>query len=382
MAEWHLLTGEYPPQVGGVSDYTRLVAGGLAAAGDAVHVWCPPAGGPGPDVPGVAVHREMGRFTPRDLARAGRMLDRFAGARRLLVQWVPHSYGLRSLNLAFCAWLWDRAARRGDRVELMVHEPFLAFGARSPLHNAAAAVHRVMTATLLRAASRVWVSAPLWEERWRPYALGRRVPFAWLPIPANVPPVNDAAGAAALRSALAPPGSLLLGHFGTYGADVAELLEPLLVRLLRARPGTRALLLGRGGERFRDEVLAREPALAGRITATGGLPPDWLSLHLAACDLMLQPYPAGVNARRGSLMAALQHGLPVVTTSGWLTEPVWAESGAVAMAPDGDAAALAARALELIPDAGARARLGAAAGALYDRRFDLRHTVAALRESV
>jgi hypothetical protein len=38
---WHVLTGEYPPREGGVSDYTQLVAHGLVAAGDAVDVWAP-----------------------------------------------------------------------------------------------------------------------------------------------------------------------------------------------------------------------------------------------------------------------------------------------------------------------------------------------------
>ena len=36
---WHMITGEYPPQAGGVSDYSRVVARGLVAAGDAVHVY-------------------------------------------------------------------------------------------------------------------------------------------------------------------------------------------------------------------------------------------------------------------------------------------------------------------------------------------------------
>ena len=44
MIDWHIITGEYPPQPGGVSDYTRLVAEGLAAAGDAVTVWAPSGG--------------------------------------------------------------------------------------------------------------------------------------------------------------------------------------------------------------------------------------------------------------------------------------------------------------------------------------------------
>ena len=41
LMQWHILTGEYPPQPGGVSDYTRMVAEGLAAAGDEVVVWAP-----------------------------------------------------------------------------------------------------------------------------------------------------------------------------------------------------------------------------------------------------------------------------------------------------------------------------------------------------
>ena len=50
---WAVLTGEYPPQSGGVSDYTRLVAKGLAAAGDQVVVYAPPQSiGPDPSVPG------------------------------------------------------------------------------------------------------------------------------------------------------------------------------------------------------------------------------------------------------------------------------------------------------------------------------------------
>ena len=46
MTRWAVLTGEYPPQPGGVADYTALVAGGLAAASDLVTVYAPPAAAP------------------------------------------------------------------------------------------------------------------------------------------------------------------------------------------------------------------------------------------------------------------------------------------------------------------------------------------------
>src|SRR6476646_9304789 len=105
MPSRHGLTCEYPPQRGGVSDYTYLVAGGLAAAGDEVHVWCPGATGAAPAQRGVTVHRALGRLGLADLRRTGRALDAFPGPRRILLQWVPHGFGMRAMNVPFCAWL-------------------------------------------------------------------------------------------------------------------------------------------------------------------------------------------------------------------------------------------------------------------------------------
>lgn len=397
MAEWHLITCEYPPQPGGVSDYTHLVASRLARAGDAVHVWCPSEEGvrgqgsgtreegrqtPDPCEQGVVVHRKLGKATPADLRGVGRMLDQFPGPRRLLVQWVPHGYGYRSMNLPFCLWLWERAALHRDCIDIMVHEPYLAFGYGSRRQDAVAVVHRLMTTILLRAACRVWTSIPDWEACWRRYALGRRVPFAWLPVPSTVPVIEDSAGVAATRARYAPAGASLVGHFGTYGRPIAEPLRDLLPALLLDRPGLTVLLLGRGGEALREELVHRHPGIAERVHATGPLDATDLSRHLSACDVLLQPYPDGVSSRRTSAMVGLCHGRAVVTTTGLRTEPLWAESGAVKLAPAGDVAALTEATWDLLEDEAERARLGAAARALYEARFDVSHTVAALRAAV
>ena len=382
MAEWHLITGEYPPQPGGVSDYSYLVAAGLAAAGDTVHVWCPPLGNRSPDLHtacGVVVHRELGDLGPAELRRVGQMLNRYPQPRRLLLQWVPHAFGKRSMNVAFCSWLWKRVRADGDNVDIMVHEPSLAFNrAASWKHNGAAVVHRLMTAVLLRAASRVWFSIPAWEARWQPYALGRRVPFAWAPVPSNVPVIDDPLAVADIRRRFTLGIARILGHFGTYGAYATEQLTALLPRIL-VDDDSHVLLLGRGGQDWRGNLSRKYPELAGRIHATGGLAPADLSLHLAACDVMLQPYPDGVNSRHGSVMAALAHGRPIVTNAGVFTESLWSESGAVALAPDQDTGAVVDLTRRLLADGAQREALGAAAAAFYHARFDLRHTVGALR---
>src|SRR5437660_2131391 len=191
MAEWHIITCEYPPQLGGVSDYTYLLSSALAAAGDSVYVWCPTGSGDPTPAPGVVVHRKLGRFNPGDFHRVGKKLDEFSAPRRLLVQWVPHGYGYRSMNLYLCNWLWSRATFHHDCVEIMVHEPFLAFGSGALKQNTAAVVHRAMTIVLLHTARRIWVAIPAWEVYLRPYALGRNLSFAWLPVPSNVREVAD-----------------------------------------------------------------------------------------------------------------------------------------------------------------------------------------------
>jgi len=376
---WHLITSEYPPQIGGVSDYTYLVAGGLAATGDEVHVWCPQSTQETPSLQGVTVHRELGQFHGNDLRHAGEMLNQFPSPRHLLVQWVPHGYGYNSMNFQFCLWLWKRAARARDRIDLMVHEPCLPFGKGSLKQNGVAAVHRLMTIVLLNAARHVWMSIPAWAARLRPYSLGRALPFTWLPVPSSVPIVHDPLGVRVVRQRYAPGKQQIVGHFGTCDRNISKLLLQSIPTLLHTMADCVALFLGHGSETVRDELIQRYPDLTDRVHATGSLTTADLSQHISACDVMLQPYIDGVSSRRTSVMAALSHGLPIVTAKGALTESIWTESHAVALVTADDVEALIETTKSLLANASARSELGEAARDLYETRFDLSHVVEALR---
>ena len=120
-----MITGEYPPQTGGVSDYSRLVAHGLAAAGDHIDVYAPEGPGVEPD-DNVTLHRLPGHFGARALVQLSRALRRRPGD-RLLVQYVPHAFGLKAMNLPFCLWLYSHARRNGGAV-VIFHEVNLGFG--------------------------------------------------------------------------------------------------------------------------------------------------------------------------------------------------------------------------------------------------------------
>ena len=80
-------------------------------------------------------------------------------------------------------------------------------------------------------------------------------------------------------------------------------------------------------------------------------------------------------------MAALSHGLPIVTTAGPLTEDIWAKSGAAALVPPGDVALFRDAVNDLLANEQKRNQMGLHARRLYLDRFDVRHTIQALRSS-
>lgn len=373
MTRWAVVTGEYPPQPGGVSDYTRLVARGLAAAGDAVTVYAPECPGAGPEDPGVTVSRLPGHFGPRGLAALDRRLAARPRPDRVLIQYVPHAFGWKAMNLPFAAWVAARAPRAAP-VWVMVHEVVFPFAWRPPAHALLGAVTAVMARLVLGAADRLFVSIPGWVPRTRRLCPRARC-AEWLPIPSNVPTGADPGAVAAVRGRYAPGGELV-GHFGTFGRAVTDVLAPAARELLARRPGVRLLLIGRGSDRFRAELIASGPA--GQVLATGELGADDLSAHLRACDLLLQPYPDGVSSRRTSAMAGLANGVPVVTNLGFLSEPLWATAPGVTAGPDLDRIAEAAAAvLDLDPPA--RVALGRRGADLYDATFSAARVIATLR---
>lgn len=364
-ASWQIISPEYPPQIGGVGDYSRSVAAELEAQGERTYVWHP-----------LAAPLEGG-YSRRALAQLSAAINQTPAPRRLFVQWVPHGYGHRAMNVPFAWWLRERA-RLGDHLDLMVHEAFLPFREGTWRQDLVALVHRLMITLALGASSRVWVSIPRWTPQLRPWLFGRRIPIEWLPVPSNIP-LSPEAGVdlAAVFGNSAPT----VGHFGTYGRQILAMLHEFVPRFL-ALTEANLLLLGRDSDQA-----AREFG-SPRVAGPGTLEPAAISRWLRACDLLYQPYTDGVSTRRGSAMAALSHGRALLTTSGIATESIWREQGAVALLPvpqDPYTEAFARQSIEataaLLGDPLRREQLGTAARHWYDNTFAVPLLVRRLRES-
>ena len=364
MKVWHLISPEFPPIPGGVSEHSRVLVETAVSRGLAVHVWTAAGGEAIASRPSVEVHPSLGGFGAGDIARTGALLDAFPRPRRIVLQWVPHGYGRSGMNLSFARWIAARA-RAGDEIDVMVHEPFADFIGPSLIQPVRALVQRSMTRAVVSSAHRVWLSIPGWTPRLTPMVRPAVTPRV-LPVPGTIPVDRDCPGIAALRSRLLEGAKVLVGHFGAGGRYVDAALERTFNEIRARRGDVRFLLVGRGTGRLAARLSERTG-----VSATDLLPARELSQHLQACDLLLQPYVDGVSGRRTTTISALEHGVPVVTTLGRLSEPFWRDTSAVEAIAAGKPRLLGGAVERLLePRRNAEAR--SAALALYAARFDPR----------
>ena len=96
------------------------------------------------------------------------------------------------------------------------------------------------------------------------------------------------------------------------------------------------------------------------VVSPGRLNEQEISIRLQTCDIFLMPHYAGLCAKRGTLMAAMQHGLPVVGSRTPMTEHYWDNLKGVRLTPMRHARAFAGQVLALSRDRAARELMGRA----------------------
>jgi hypothetical protein len=266
---------------------------------------------------------------------------------------------------------------RKDDVRVMFHEPFFYFARQSLQRNVLALVQRMMASVLLSASRVVYISIPAWEALLSQFALFRRPPMTWLPIPSTIPRHEQREMVLAIRNRLTNNkyGNLIVGHFGTYGANIRPELFRILVGVLHANTKVMGICVGLNSDKFVNDLIHKHPDLKDRLNASGHLSQRDASFYLQACDLLLQPYPDGVSSRRTSVMAGLAHGIPIVTNTGFLSEPIWHETNCVSLSDVNDTETFVRKIEDLLGDSDERSRLAQRASAVYAQKFALEQTL-------
>ncbi|HEX8966906.1 MAG TPA: glycosyltransferase [Chloroflexota bacterium] len=320
------VSGEYPPDIGGVGDYTHHLRSALAALGRQTS---------------VLSRRQVRRWDARALVWLLRHAPRTG---------IVHiQYQAAAFDLLGDVCLTPSLLRR-FRPRLRTVTTF--HDARVPYLFPRAGPLRAAAVRLLARASDAVIAADERDLR----ALGGPSPrHHHVPIGPNVacsPPADFQREA--FRSRLGLEGDdLALVYFGLRNASKGlDLVLEVFQRVLSRRPRARLLLLG-------EQVGASDPSdrqtaarIRGRIERfgehilqTGWLPEPELSTYLLAGDVALLPYADGASGRRGSLLACAEHGLPIVST-----QPAAAEVAPFILATRPEAAVLSQAVLDAAAD--------------------------------
>jgi len=323
-----LISGEFPPMQGGVGDYTRELCMALAVKGVEVHVLTsmPEAAscaGEDPDGAaageGCVVHRPTrdwgwGCWSSINNVQAQVRAD------IVHLQYQAAAYGMHpAINLLPLRW----------RLQ----------GSRSP--RFVTTFHDLRVPYLFPKAGRLRWGAVMGLARWsdavvvtnaadREQLAKHAIDAALIPIGSNISPriPRNFDRRQQREEWGVEQDAFLICHFGFMNArkGVDTLLRA--VHLLQAddtrSPRLHVLLIGgRVGSSdptnvaYLNEVeaLVDHLELGRRVTWTGFLAPEQVSACFAAADCCVLPYRDGASFRHGTLMAALAHGMAIVTTS-------------------------------------------------------------------
>ncbi len=360
-----LVSAEYPPQPGGIGDYTALLARHLAAAGAAVTVLTSGTGEIRAEG-AVTVRATMPRWDWR-IGRAVRAAVRETGAEIVHLQYQTGMYGMHPAMNALPAL---RAARRFPPARFVttfhdLRHPYL-FPKAGPLRPRATRLLARASDAAIATNGADYATLRRWDANTHLIPLASSIPAA-----AHID--RDAIRA---RYGIEPR-SALLTTFGllNHSKGIGSLIEALV--LLRAG-GTdaRLLLVGAGVGGSDPTNVETERQLAARcdargvtssVTWTGTLAAEEVAAVLAAGDVCVLPYRDGASPRRSSLIAALAQGIPIVTTApaagvyAGLPEPRDGET--LRFVPPDDPAALAGAIRGILGDPSLAARLRAGARA-------------------
>jgi glycosyltransferase involved in cell wall biosynthesis len=385
-----LISGEFRPMQGGVGDFTYEIGWALRYLGAEVTVLTSTAAGPARAEDGLRVEPRLERWgwdSWRTILQTAEELE----ADVLNIQYQAAAYGMHPA-IHFLP-LWLRTRKQRPKVVVTFHDLKVPY-----LFPKAGRVRWWVVLALARWSDAVIVTNAEDLETLAPYSLSP-APYL-IPIGSNIkptPPADYDRDAWRARWGVGPD-DILLSYFGFLneskgGETLMQALDKVVKPALSGSPersegavegiaegkGRHARLLMVGGKwgssdptnvayAQRVEALIDELGLSERVMWTGYTPQEEVSANLLASDICVLPYRDGASFRRGSFMAALIHGLPIVTTSAGLLAvdlesaashlPSLRDGENVLLVPADDATALAEAIARLADDPDLRQKLG------------------------
>lgn len=367
-----LVTGEYPPMEGGVGAFSQELARALAATGHEIHIITSREARP-PTVErrwqallepvetdcGL-LHPVVRRWRWPMLAQVADIVQRYE-LDLVNIQYQAAAYDMRSPAINLLPW----------RLKGLVRTVVTFHDLRVPyLFPKAGRLRQAAIHFMARQAHGVIVTNSAdYQSLWRLEIGDWRL--CEIPIGSNIhiykPNHVEVAEARDLLGVRED--ACLLGYFGFLNESKGA---STLVRALAGLDERFHLVFigGRTGSSdpannqafmSRLETLIAELGLGDRLHWTGFLSSQRVSTYLHATDILVMPYRDGASLRRGTLMAALAHGRPLITTEPATPTPELIHGQNVWLVPVNDTTALRQAIEKVAAEPALRERLAQAA---------------------
>ena len=362
-----LVTGEYPPMEGGVGAFSQELARALAADGHEVHIITSAQAWP------LDIKKKFQRVRePFDFgfAQIHPYIKKWGFGELYKIVDIAIRQELELVNIQYQAAAYNMRSPAVNLLPWRLHGVAVTavtfHDLRVPyLFPKAGRLRRAAVNFMARQATGVIATNP--EDYHSLQQLGIEQ-VAQIPIGSNIE-VYDVTPQeiTAVRAELSlAADDCLLGYFGflneSKGADT-------LIRALAGLPENAHLVFigGRTGSsdtannaaflQQLDDLIAKLN-LTQRVHWTGFVPAHHVSTWLQAADVLAMPYRDGASLRRGTLMAALAHGRPLITTTPTTPTSELAHGRNVWLVSPDDAAALAGAIQTFLDNPDLRQRLG------------------------
>lgn len=360
-----LVTGEFPPMEGGVGDYTKELAMAMAAQEIEVCV-ITSAKTKGANFPPLKVYPAIEKWNWGHWGKIAKYIC-YEEPQVLHIQYQAAAYNMHpAVNLL--PW----------RLKLLRNRPLIVttfHDLRVPYLFPKAGVLREWAITLMALGSDGAIVTNVEDllnlrrrfERLRRFPL---TPIRHIPIGSNIRPELPPDYHRDLWRARwgVAKEDILLSHFGFLNETKGvEALVKALHRLVKEGYPVKLLMVG--GETGssdptnleyarRVKALIEELGLEERVKWTGYTSPAEVSANLTSSDICVLPYRDGVSLRRGSLHAALIHGLPIISTHPRVAIKELRDGENIKLVPPDDPEAIARAIIELSQDLNLRHKLG------------------------
>jgi len=307
-----IISPNYLPQENGLAMYTHCFAEQCAkfhdvfiitSSDDNIH-----------PVPQDKVFRVVSNWHGLDLLKILKISKKL-GADHLLFQYVPYMYSKRAgINFSLPMLILILRLCGRAKIQIMYHELYYPkhFNVKAMiLHH----VHKGMLFFSALFAHTLYASTEYFQQKILALLPWKKVHH--LPVGSNIPKINlSPTDEEELRKTISPEEVRIIGLFGSFhpSKNIKLVLQNLL-DIADQQKNIKILYIGATLTELKAEVdSSYHELLKTYIYPTGFLSTAHVGEYLCLLDGMLAYFSDGISTRRGSMLAAMQLGIPILST--------------------------------------------------------------------